>query len=72
MFYRIGHLVTDPSFVLPAKKAKSIDEGLEEVVVLIDTHFFTELSGTQFSAFLKKVIMYPGSPKNKHFGHFFI
>ena len=31
---------------------------LEEVDVLINTHFFTEFSGTKSSQFLKKVITY--------------
>ena len=39
-----------------AKRAKSIDEVLEEVRVLIDTHFFNEFSVTKSSMFLKKVI----------------
>ena len=47
----------EKSVAVRAKKAKSIEDVLEEVVVLIDTHF-TEFSGTKSSAFLKKVIMY--------------
>ena len=39
-----------------AKRMKSIPEVLEEVEVLIDTHFFNDFSETKSSAFLKKVI----------------
>ena len=42
--------------VIRAKRRKSIDDVLEEVEVLIDTHFFDEFSGTKSSAFLKKAI----------------
>ena len=35
----------EKSVVVRAKKAKSIEDVLEEVDVLIDTHFFTEFSG---------------------------
>ena len=39
-----------------AKRRKSTDEVLEELEVLIDSHFFNEFSETKSSAFLKKVI----------------
>ena len=42
--------------VLQAKRAKCIAEALEEVEVLIDTHFFNEFWKTKSSWFLKKVI----------------
>ena len=42
--------------MIRAKRAKSIDEVLEEVEVLIDTHFFNEFSETKSSMFLKNVI----------------
>ena len=42
--------------VLRAKNMKSIDEVLLELEVLIDTHFFNELSETMSSGFLRKVI----------------
>ena len=35
---------------------KCIDEVIEEVEVIIDTHFFNEFSETKSSAFLKRVI----------------
>ena len=41
---------------LRSKRAKSIGDVLEEVEVLIDTHFFNEFSETKSSLFLKKVI----------------
>ena len=37
-------------------KLKSIDEVLEEVSVLIDTHFYNEYEGTESTCFLKKVV----------------
>ena len=37
-------------------RMKSIDEVLEDVSVLIDTHFFNEFEGTKSSQFLKKVV----------------
>ena len=40
---------------------KSIAEVLEEVDVLIDTHFFDEFRGTKSSTFLKKIIDNRGS-----------
>mgnify|MGYP004675066817 CR=1 FL=1 len=42
--------------VLRAKRAKCIADVLEEVEVLIDTHFFNEFWKTKSSLFLKKVI----------------
>ena len=42
--------------MLRAKRMKSIEEVVEEVEVLIDTHFFNEFSETKSSQFLKKVI----------------
>ena len=39
---------------------KSIDDVLEEVEVLIDTHFFNEFSETKSSILLKKVIFCQG------------
>ena len=42
--------------MLRAKRIKSIEDVLEEEVVLIDTHFFNEFSETKSSQFLKKVI----------------
>ena len=44
------------SQMLRAKKCKSIHDVLEEVEVLIDTHFFNEFWETKSSQFLKKVI----------------
>ena len=41
---------------LRAKRTRSIEEVLEEVDVLIDTHFFDEFYETKSSLFLKKVI----------------
>ena len=40
-------------------RVKSIDEVLEEVNVLIDTHFFNEFEGTKSSQFLKKCCVEP-------------
>ena len=39
-----------------AMKMKSITDVLEEVEVLIATHFFNEFSETKSSSFLKKII----------------
>ena len=41
---------------IKAKRMKSIADVLEEVEVLIDTHFFNEFSETKSSMFLKKII----------------
>ena len=41
-------------------KMKSIAEVLEEVEVLVDTHFFNEFSETKSSLFLKKVVAHQG------------
>ena len=41
---------------LKAIKMKSIDDVLEEVEIVIDTHFFNEFSETKSSMFLKRVI----------------
>ena len=40
---------------------KSIADVLEEVEVLIDTHFFNEFYGTKSSIFLKRVLENQGS-----------
>ena len=40
--------------MLHEKGVKTIEEVLEEVEVLIDTHFFNEFSETKTSVFLKK------------------
>ena len=42
--------------MIRAKKSKSIHDVLEEVEVLIDTHFFDEFSGTKSASFLNKLI----------------
>ena len=42
--------------MLRAKRMTSIEEVVEEVDVLVDTHFFNEFSETKSSQFLKKVI----------------
>ena len=42
--------------MLRAQKMKSIDEVLEEVGILIDTHFFNEFAETKSSKFLKSVM----------------
>ena len=42
--------------MLRAKRMKSIEDVLEEVEALIDTHFFNDFSETKSSTFLKKVI----------------
>ena len=42
--------------IIRAVKVKSIHDVLEEVEVLIDTHFFNEFYETKSSLFLKKVI----------------
>ena len=47
--------------LLGAKKMKSIAEVLEEVEVLIDTHFFNEFYDTKSSIFLKRVLENQGS-----------
>ena len=39
--------------ILQAKRMKSIADILEDVCVLIDTHFFNEFCETKSSAFLK-------------------
>ena len=36
----------EKNLIIRAKRMKSIDEVLEEVEVLIDTHFFMEFTGT--------------------------
>ena len=46
----------DKRQIIRAERAKSIDEVLGEVEVLIDTHFFNEFSETKSSMFLKKVL----------------
>ena len=48
--------VDEKAKMLRAKRMGSIDEVLEEVSVLIDTHFFNEFTETKSSAFLKNVI----------------
>ena len=42
--------------MLRDRRRKSIDEVLEEVEVVVDTHFFNKLSETNSSVFLKKAI----------------
>ena len=42
--------------ILRAKRVKSIEDVLDEVDVLIDTHYFNEFRETKSSMFLKKVI----------------
>ena len=42
--------------VLRSQRMKSIAEVLEEVEIVIDTHFFNEFSETKSSMFLKRVI----------------
>ena len=51
----------EKSVLLGAKRLKSIEEVMEEVEVLIDTHFFNEFYGTKSSTFLKRVIENQGS-----------
>ena len=47
---------SEKTAILRAKRMKSIADVLEEVEVLIDTHFFNELSEKKSSMFLKKII----------------
>ena len=47
--------------MLRGKRIRSIDDVLEEVEALIDTHFFNDFSETKSSAFLKKVIAHQNS-----------
>ena len=42
--------------MIRAKKSKSINDVVEEVEVLIDTHFFDEFSGTRSGSFLNKLV----------------
>ena len=51
-----GIEVSEREQMIRAKRMKSIHEVLEEVGVLIDTHFFNEFAETKSSMFLKKVI----------------
>ena len=44
----------EKNHVLQAKRMKSIEDVLEEVEVLIDTHFFNKFSETKSSLFLKR------------------
>ena len=46
---------------LLSKRAERIGDVLEEVDVLIDTHFFNEFAETKSSAFLKNVIAHKNS-----------
>ena len=46
----------EKSVLLGAKRLKSIEEMMEEVEVLIDTHFFNEFYRTKSSVFLKRVL----------------
>ena len=41
---------------LRSKKARSVEEVLEEVEILIDMHYFNEFSGARSSAFLKRIL----------------
>ena len=52
---------------LKAMKMRSIDDVLEEVDVLIDTHFFGEFCRTKSSSFLNRVIQNQGSIEIKLF-----
>ena len=54
--------------MLKAQRKKSIDRVLEEVVVLIDTHLFTEFCGTKSSSSLNWVIKNQGSIEITLFG----
>ena len=47
---------SEKTAILRAKRMKSIADVLEEVEVLIDTHFLNEFSETKSSMFLKKII----------------
>ena len=47
--------------MLRTKRSKSIAEVLEEVEVLIDTHFYNEFFQTKSSVFLKNMISHRGS-----------
>ena len=47
---------SEKTVIIKAKRMKSISDVLEEVEVLIGTHFFDEFSETKSSVFLKKVI----------------
>ena len=47
--------------IVRAKRAKSIQDVLEEVEVLIDVHFYDEFSATKSSLFLKKIVSNQGS-----------
>ena len=47
--------------MLRAKRLKSIEEVLEDVEVIIDTHFFNEFYKTKSSQFLKRVLENQGS-----------
>ena len=51
----------EKSQLLGAKNMESIADVLEEVDVLIDTHFFNEFHDTKGSIFLKRVIKNQGS-----------
>ena len=46
----------EKSQVLGAKRTRSIADVLEEVDVLIDTHFFHTISESKSSSFLKKAV----------------
>ena len=46
----------EKSQLLGAKRMMSIEEVMEEVEVLIDTHFFNEFYGTKSALFLKRVL----------------
>ena len=47
--------------MLQAMRSESIADVLEEVDVLIDTHFFNQFSQTKSSVFLKNAISHQGS-----------
>ena len=46
-----------------SKRSKRIEDVLEEVEVLIDTHFFNEFSETKSASFLKKEITHQNETK---------
>ena len=59
--------------MLRAKKSKSIHDVLDEVEVLVDTHFFDGFSGTRSASFLNKLVDKQGpvdiGSSGRHGGH---
>ena len=47
---------SEKTLKLKVMKMKSIQDVLEEVEVLVDTHFFNQFTETKSSMFLKKII----------------